>query len=272
MNVVTLFISNTQPPLIKKPIKGSFNDIAEFSKAASVFGVTFGDQRYYVTLPQWATNFCFRIVGTIRQYFIGSSSWSASWLFDGRNAINQGNRHFRVMHVGAGMFNRKRCPLTIYNQMTFRAVFASICGVWASFRPPKSARTEQLSMADVDQSIASDKPNSSSKAPHTFCQTPSFCQSRKRRQQVIPQPHCISLGRYSQGVPVLSTNKMPVRQARSSIRGRPPLGLGGTKGMCGLMRSHSSLVSSGLAIVASSITSVYGLQTNVISDSASRNL
>jgi len=48
MNVITFFISNTQSPLIEKPIERSFNNIAKFAKTATVAGVTFSDQRCYV--------------------------------------------------------------------------------------------------------------------------------------------------------------------------------------------------------------------------------
>ena len=40
-------------------------------------------------------------------------------------------------------------------------------------------------------------------------------------QQVMPDPHPISWGRSSQGMPVLRTNRIPVRHFRSSIRGAP---------------------------------------------------
>ena len=61
-------------------------------------------------------------------------------------------------------------------------------------------------------------------------------QSRRRRQQVIPEPQPISTGRSSQLIPVLRTNRMPVRAFRSSMRGRPGrsgrlgLGRGGRRG------------------------------------------
>jgi hypothetical protein len=40
----------------------------------------------------------------------------------------------------------------------------------------------------------------------------------------MPLPQPSSRGKYSHGVPVLSTNRIPVRAARSLIRGRPPFG------------------------------------------------
>ena len=266
MNVVTLFVSHPQTSLVEEPIEGRFHDIAILPKPTAMFGVAFGDQGRDSALSQRLADLFFCIVGAIGKYFIGMLAWATSSLLDARNPIYQRDRHLRIVDVGSRMFNGQGCSLSVHNQVTFRAVFAPIRGIWARLDPPKRARTEQLSMAEVDQSIASACPSSSSRACYIFCQRPAACQSRRRRQQVMPQPQPISRGRYSHGVPVLRTNRIPVKQARSGIRGRPPLGLGGSGGICGSMRSHSSSVSSGLAIAASSMTSDYRSIADVISD------
>lgn len=49
------------------------------------------------------------------------------------------------------------------------------------------------------------------------------CQSLRRRQHVIPEPQPSSRGNICQGMPLRSTNRMPVRQARSDTRGLPPM-------------------------------------------------
>ena len=257
MNIVPFFITNTQPSLIEQPVKCCLNNIAKFAQAAAMFSIPFGNQRFNFTLPQRLANLLFRIISTIRKYFIWTPARAALRLLDRRYSIDQGNCHLRIMHIGSSMFNRQWRPPTIHNQMTLGAIFASIRRIRACFRPPKRARTEQLSMAETDQSIASAMPNLSSNVCQIFCQTPATCQSRRRRQQVMPLPHPISRGRYSHGVPVLRMNRMPVRQALSPTLGRPPLGFGGSGGICGFISSHSSSVSSGLAIIMFSITSIY---------------
>jgi hypothetical protein len=266
MNVVPLFIPHPQAPLMEEPIKGGFHHIAVLPQPAAMFGVALRDPGCHSALTQWLTNLLLRIVGPIRQHFIRTLTRPTPPLLDAWNPIHQSQGHFRIVNMGPRMLHGQRSPSPIHNQMAFRTVLAPVRGIRPGFRPPKRARTEQLSMAEVDQSMASACPNSSSRACHIFCQTPAACQSRRRRQHVIPQPQPISRGRYSQGVPVLSTNRMPVRQARSDTRGRPPWGLGGSGGMCGSMRSHSSSVSSGLAIVSSPMTSDYDFTTDVISD------
>jgi hypothetical protein len=78
--------------------------------------------------------------------------------------------------------------------------------------------------------------------------TPARCQSRKRRQHVMPLPQPNSCGSVSHGMPDFKTKTMPVKAARSAIwRGRPPFGFGGSGGRSGAMISHSvSLINGGL--------------------------
>jgi hypothetical protein len=80
--------------------------------------------------------------------------------------------------------------------------------------------------------------------------TPASCQSRSRRQQVMPHPQPISWGKSSQGMPVRRTNRMPVSAFRSSTGFRPGYRkrrrLGG--GRMGLTSDHSSSVTTSRAI------------------------
>lgn len=68
------------------------------------------------------------------------------------------------------------------------------------------------------------------------------CQSRRRRQQVMPLPKPGSCGKSSHAIPVCSTNKMPFNAARSSTLGRPPWGEGSTVGSSGCNAFHNSLL------------------------------
>jgi hypothetical protein len=64
------------------------------------------------------------------------------------------------------------------------------------------------------------------------------------------------LGSISQGVPLFKTKTMPARAARSSMRGLPPLGFGGTSGNNGSMISQSSSETSSL-LMATSVTPIH---------------
>jgi hypothetical protein len=272
MNVVTLLIPHAQTSLVEEPVKGCFHHVAIPAEPTAMFSAALGDPGCHSTLTQGLTNLLFGVIGPIRQHFIRMFPRTTPTLLDVGNRIHQGHRNLRIVNVGPRVLHGQRRPLPVYNQMPFRTILAPIRGIRPGFRPPKSARTEQLSMAEVDQSMASARPNSSRRACQIFCQTRAACQSRRRRQQVMPLPQPISRGRYSQGVPVLSTNRIPVRQARSDTRGRPPFGLGGSGGMCPLMRSHSSSVSSGLAMAMSSMTSDDPFVPDEISDKPRRFL
>ncbi len=63
-----------------------------------------------------------------------------------------------------------------------------------------------------------------------------------------PDPQPISWSSISQGMPLFSTKTMPVRAARSLMRGLPPWGFGASGGRSGSIVSHSSSVTSSLAM------------------------
>ena len=130
------------------------------------------------------------------------------------------------MTVGSGQFDRQGNTVTIANQVAFTATLSPICRIWPSQTPPKTARTEQLSTTARDQSIWPSRESQSSNAKWIKSQIPSCCQSRNRRQQVMPEPQPNAFGSIRQGIPLRSTKIMPARQARSVRRGRPPLRLG----------------------------------------------
>src|SRR6266478_978775 len=110
--------------------------------------------------------------------------------------------------------------------MTFATTLSPVGGIRTCPLPPKTARTEQLSTTARDQSIRLKRQSQSNSAKWINCQMPDSCQSRRRLQQVMPEPQPNSFGNISQGIPLRRTNRIPLRQARSGGRGRPPLSLG----------------------------------------------
>jgi hypothetical protein len=107
---------------------------------------------------------------------------------------------------------------------------------------------EELSTTARDQSIWSGacEPVQQRKV-HQIPNAPR-CQSRRRRQHVIPDPHPSSGGSICQGMPLRRTKTMPVRHARSETRGRPPCGRRGRIGKKGSTRSHNRSGSNATAI------------------------
>jgi len=159
---------------------------------------------------------------------------------DRRHGVNQFQHYLSVIGVGRGQLDRQRNALAIRQKVAFGARLGPVGGIRTRLRPPKRARTEAESATAREKSIWSAPPRRSRSARCSLSQTPAFCQSLRRRQQVMPLPQPISRGRYSQGIPVRRTNNTPLRHALSGTRGRPPLGLGGWGGSNGSMAFHRS--------------------------------
>jgi hypothetical protein len=249
MDVVSFFVSDPEPSLLEQPSEDAFDDTTMPSQSASMTDMPlgyFGDDSPF---PQRSSYFRFGIVGAIGIQFVRSAPSSSTRALDGRDGIHQGNGLLGVVFIRSGLDHRERNAFAIADDVPFRAVFPAICGTGSSFRPQKRALTELLSTTALDQSIWSANPNLSRMAFQTFRHTPDTCQSRSRRQQVIPLPQPSSGGRSSYAVPVRAMNSIPVSANRSGTRGRPPFGLGFSGGNRGLIISHNSSVNSGLAIL-----------------------
>ena len=191
------------------------------------------------------------IVGLVGMQLVRTLPRSATRSGDRFDRLDQGLEDLRVVDVGGREPDREWDALAVDHQVALRARFAAVGRV----RPDRLVRTApplagmlELSRLARDQSSRLASPNRSSRARCRRCQTPACCQSRKRRQQVTPLPQPSSWGRYSQGKPVLSTNRMPVRAARSGRRGRPPLGLGSSGGSSGAITSQRASLTNGLAM------------------------
>jgi len=112
-----------------------------------------------------------------------------------------------------------------------------------------TAHLSWLFISARDQSILCAFGSMSNSNSCKVCHTPACCHSRRRRQQLIPEPQPSSWGRFSQAMPVFKTKRMPVSALRLSRGLRPGkrarLGLGGNSGS---IHSHNSLSRIGLAM------------------------
>ena len=133
----------------------------------------------------------------------------------------QGHELGDVVAVAAGQRDRQRDPVRFGDQVVLGAGPGTIDRARAGFGPPFIARTCEPSITALEKSSAPAACSSASSDSCSRCQTPASCQSRSRRQQVIPDPKPSSCGKNSHGIPVYRTNKMPHRTFRSSSRFRP---------------------------------------------------
>jgi hypothetical protein len=193
------------------------------------------------------------VVALVGVQLVGALPPATAWTRDRLDGLDQVFEDDRVVDVGRREPDRERDALAVDQDVALRARFATIRRIRADLlvgtAPPLAGMLEPSRLAR-DQSIWSAWPSRSSSARCRRCQTPACCHARKRRQHVTPLPQPSSWGRYSQGSPVRSTNRMPVKTARSGTRGRPPLGLGGSGGSSGAIASHSASLTSGLGMLS----------------------
>src|SRR5690606_30799836 len=188
------------------------------------------------------------VVALVRVQLLGPLPWTPSRALDRLDRFQQCLEEHGVVRVGCAQEDRERDALGVDHNMALRARFSFIRWIRPGLLAPLFAGTLAESSAARDQSMWSASPRRWSNSWWSFCHTPARCQSRRRRQHVMPDPHPISCGRYSQGMPVRSTNRIPARTFRSAILGRPPLGFGGSGGRSGSIAAHSSSDTSGAAI------------------------
>jgi hypothetical protein len=248
VDVIASFIPNAKPTVLMKPRKATFYHPPIYPKATTIVGSSLSKLRrnspFAKFLAMWLA-----VITAIAKDTVRTLKRSANLACNRCNAINQRQQLCDIMAVSAGQFYRQRDAIGVRYQMMLRAFFAAICGVWACFRPPKTARTEAESTTAREKSICSACRNLLNKTLWILSHTPALCQSRRRRQQVMPEPQPISKGRSSHAMPVLSTNRIPVRASLSGTGLRPGYrNLRFFFGISGSMICHSSSLSIGFAI------------------------
>ena len=248
MNFRAFFITNFKSSVLMKPRNTTFNYPTIYSQTTAVFRSSLCQKRFNAFLTKF-NSMWFRIVTTITQYTVRLATRATDFTCHRRNAINQRQQLCNIMPIGSSQFNCQWKPISICYQMLFRAFFTAIRGVWAGFCPPKTARTEEESTMAREKSIWLAWCSLFNSVRYILSHTPSFCQSRNLRQQVIPQPHPISLGKSSHPIPVFRTNKIPVRAFLSGTGFRPGyLNLRFFFGSIGSIISHNPSSSIGFAM------------------------
>ena len=138
-----------------------------------------------------------------------------------RNRVDQREQLGHVVPVRRREARDDRNPVRVGKNMMFRPGLTAIGRVRSSFFPPRNARSEALSTTARARSSWPRRRNSVSKTRCSRFQTPLRCHHTSRRQHVLPEPQPISFGSIFQGMPLRSTNRIPVNTARSGIGFRP---------------------------------------------------
>ena len=224
-----------------QPGERPFDDPACGPEATAVRGLAAGQDREnaagaeLVTMP-------FRVVPAVALHTIRSAPGASARPAERRDGVDERQQLGDVVAVRRGEDGDQGNPARLGQKVMLRPFLAAIGWVRSSFFPPRSARRDALSTRARVRSSSPRRCSSVSSTAWSRFQTPAFCQRTKRRQQVVPEPQPISRGSMFQGMPLRSTNRIPVTTARSGMRGRParcPRPRRG-RGRSGSMCAHSA--------------------------------
>jgi hypothetical protein len=220
---------------------GALDYPAHLAQAATMRLATPGNGRWNAGCVQRPTIFIV-IVSAIGVDPTGFAKRSARHAANWWNRFDQRQQLRDVVAICARQDDRDRRAVGVGGDVVFGAGSRTIRGVRACFSPAPTARTEEESMTTREKSMRSAARSFASRISCSRSHTPACCQSRKRRQQLMPEPHPISAGNSFQRIPVLSTNRMPVSAARSGTRRRPGYRkrLGFAGGSSGSISVHNS--------------------------------
>lgn len=238
MGVCATFIPHLELPETVEPRVRTFDDPTMTAESLLRLHTLAGNARRDAASAQGRPVLP-RFVSLVCVQFGGTSARSSAGTLDRVDRVNRRLEHRRLIDIGRCQHDGERDALAVDHKMALRALFAAIRWILPGFFAPPGAGTVEASMLARLQSIRSALPSRSNRTWWRRSQTPVLCQSRRRRQQVMPLPQPISWGSISQGIPLRRTKRMPARAARSGTRGRPPFGLGFSGGNKGLINSHS---------------------------------
>ncbi len=242
MNIESSFEADAQLGEAGKPSMRALNNPSMPAQSLLAFNTDTGDAGGDATALQIAPAST-AVVPLVGMELVGPLARTSIQPANRRDGVQGGFERDRIVPVRAGYRDGQRNTLGIYDEVSFAAELASVSGVRAGFLAPRGLDTLAPSMLARRQSIWSCSRRRPSIATCSLSHTPTACQSRSRRQQVMPLPKPSSWGKSSQGIPVCSTNRMPFNAALSSTeRRRPPLADGTNSGINDSSAAHNSLL------------------------------
>jgi hypothetical protein len=253
VNLQLTFVSDGQPTKVVQPGQSALNYPPMPTQPLTTVDAAPCNSRCYPSLsqrfPALSVVVAFISVQLHRSLAsAASSSPKTSFFLRWLDSIHNLHKHIAVVDISAGTHYCERDPLSVDHNMALRSLFPTIRRRRPGSLAPFLAGTLDESTEARVQSIFPASPSLSRSSWCRFSHTPASCQSRRRRQHVIPLPQPISGGNISHGSPALSTKMMPVSAALLGTRGRPPFGLDGSAGRSGSITCHSSLLTIGFAI------------------------
>jgi len=245
VNLGTTLEANSKTAELMEPGEGALDNPSMFAQPTSMGCSSLGYEGMNATAPQGLT-MRFGVIAAVRVKSLGAATRTTHMAANGLDPIYQGDQLRHVVAIGPREDGVQRDALALDNDMVFRPRTSSIGRIRPRRPPFPTARMLEESAEARFQSSRSAPLSLSSRTWWSLSHTPAWCQSRSRRQQVIPEPHPISKGRSSQGMPVLKTKRIPVRHLRFSTGLRPGLRLrrgfgGGNRGSMMIQSSSSRM-------------------------------
>src|SRR5688572_17114247 len=247
MDVVPPLVADREPTVFGKPGQCALHHPPVSSQLLAALYALPGYAALDAALPQ-SPFALLVVVGFVGVQLLRALPRPATRALYGLYGVHELLEDHRVVNVGPARHQRQRDAPSVRNKVALRARFSLIRWILAGFLAPLFAGMEAESKAARSQSIRSASPRRSKRTLCSLSHTPASCHSRKRRQQVTPEPQPISCGSISQGMPLFKTKMMPASAERLSTRGLPPFGLGGSSGNNGSIVFHSSSDTSSLAM------------------------
>lgn len=249
MDTRSPLVADIQPPKSMKPRHGAFDDPAGPAQPTAMVGAPFGQLGLNAALLECVA-MRLRVVRPVTLDQFRFPDGPPGTAAQQRHGVHQREQLGDVVLIGGRQDRDERNPLRVGENVMFRPGLAAIGRVRSSFFPPRNARSDALSTTARSKSRSPRRRNSVSRALCNRFQTPARCHRTRRRQQVLPDPQPISGGSMFQGMPLRSTNRMPVKTARSGIGLRPAYRRRRERrfGSRGSMHVHNSSSSKGLVM------------------------
>jgi hypothetical protein len=229
MDFGTSLIANCQPSEAVEPGKAAFDHPAMSAGFLRAFDTSLCNTRQDAT-PSTGFTAARVIIAFVAMAFFRPAERTPRLSRNGRNSIEHLLKHGTIVNIGTGQPYGERCAAPVRHQVTFRARLAAIRWIWARGRAPSFAGIEDESTQTRLQSMRLALRRRRSNSWCGRSQTPACCQSRRRRQQVTPDPQPSSGGKSSHAMPERRTKRIPLSAARSEMGGLPPRGFGASGG------------------------------------------
>jgi len=235
------FVTQFQSSEISEPAQRSFHDVAGLAQAAAM--ITLGptvrsEERLDASLPHLLDDRR-RAVSPISLETRWFAAWASAPASHGRDFVQQREGPLLIRLIGGTCFDRQRHSARVGDHVPFTAFLGAIRGIGSGMAPPKTARTEALSMTARESRIEPRLPKRRNSRRCNSGHTPAWVHSCSRRQQVTPLPQPNSWGSMFHGRPLLRMKRIPVKQARFDTGGRPPFGEAVRRGKSGSISFHS---------------------------------